>query len=133
MRFLNHLDKSETCIAVDDKHLILGEYFRLLSPQLAPYLILTALLRQCRVLHKSIAVVEGVAVIPDELKLVVHDRNDRIFVAVALSFSSPCPIVNATDSDWVDWEEGLRDHGIEVIQLCPQLVYSPRDSAEYRA
>ena len=130
LKFLDYLADVEKCIAVDDQHLIFSEYFGLLSQQLAPYEILTRLIRQERVSHREIDVSEGVAVLPNELGRIVQDRNDRKFVAVALSFSMPPPVVNATDSDWVDWEEGLRDNGIEVIQLCPEFVNSLRGSSE---
>ena len=133
LQFLDCLNNGETLLAVDDKHLIFGEYFRLLSQQSYPYDLLTRLIAQGRVSHKEIAVVDGVAVIPHELERIVHDRSDRKFVAVSLSHSPPAPVVNATDSDWVDWEEALSDNGIEVIQLCPELVNSPRESAELRA
>lgn len=130
LEFLEHLDHCDKRIAVDNRHLIFGEYFRLLSQQLAPYDLLTRLMAQGRVLERAVAVADGVACLPNDLERLVHDRDDRKFVAVALSFSSPPPVVNATDSDWVDWERGLRDHGIEVIQLCPELVNTPRGTSE---
>ena len=133
LKFLDSLADVEKCIAVDDQHLILGEYFGLLSQQFAPYEILTRLMRQERVLQRKIDVSEGIAILPNELERLVHDRNDRKFVAVSLSFSSLPPVVNAADRDWVSWEVGLRDHGIEVIQLCPELVNSPRGSSEQSA
>ena len=133
LEFLYYLNDNKKCIAVDDQHLILGEYFGLLSQQFIPHLILTEIMRDKRVSKREIDVFEGMAVLPDELGRIVHDRNDRKFVAVSLAFSTPPPIVNATDSDWADWEAGLRDHGIEVIQLCPELVNAPRDAADHRA
>ena len=133
LKFLNYLDDGGKCIAVDDQHLIFGEYFGLLSQQLASYHLVTRLIRQERVLKRKIDVSEGVAVLPSALERLVNDRNDRKFVAVSLSFSSPPPVVNAADRDWVGWEDGLRDHGIEVIQLCPELVNSPRGTSEQNA
>ena len=133
LKFLDYLDNGEKCIAVDDQHLILGEYFGHLSQQLASYHLLTRLLRQERVLHRQVNVSERIAVLPAALERLVHDRNDRKFVAVSLSFSLPPPVVNATDRDWVGWEDGLRDQGIEVIQLCPAFVISPRGTSEQGA
>lgn len=98
-----------------------------------PYQILTRLMAQGRVLEKFVKVDADGAVLPDEIARIVDDRNDRKFVAVSLALSPPAPIVNATDSDWADWEEGLRDHGIEVIQLCPESVNSPKDPWEHSA
>lgn len=130
LRFLDLLDDGETCIAVDDQHLIFGEYFGLLSQQLASFHLLTDLIRQERVLQRQIDVSEGAAVLPNALERLVHDRSDRKFVAVSLSFASIPPVVNASDRDWVDWEDGLGDYGIEVIQLCPEVVHAPRSPAE---
>ena len=85
------------------------------------YRVFEALFRDGSVLYQQIRVVGGIAEIGDELRSVVHDDDDRKFVAVALSFSTPPPIVNATDSDWEGWIDALRERGIEVLQLCPEL------------
>lgn len=90
-------------------------------------------MRGGRVLYQQIRVVDGVAEICDELRSVVHDDDDRKFVAVALTFSTPPPIVNATDSDWVGWKDALRKRGIEVIQLCPELFACSHDATERSA
>ena len=60
LKFLDYMDDGEKCIAVDDQHLIFGEYFGLLSQQLASYHLLTRLIRQERVLQRKIDVSEGV-------------------------------------------------------------------------
>lgn len=133
LQFVDRLDNSKERIAVDDGYLIFSEYFRLLSQQLAPHDALIRLMAQGRVVEMHVKVDDEGVVLPDELAGIVHDRDDRKFVAVSLACSPPAPIVNATDSDWVDWEECLRDHGVEVIQLCPEVVHAPRDSAERRA
>ena len=85
------------------------------------YRVLDALMRGDQVSYRPIRVVDGIAEIGNLLRSVVDDDDDRKFVAVALSFSTPPPIVNATDSDWVRWIDALRNRGIEVIQLCPEL------------
>ena len=123
LKFLNSLTASGSRIAVDDSHLVFGEYFRLMSEQLAPYSILTRLLAQGRVLYRHIDVVNKIAVIPDEIERIVDDKSDRKFVAISLTFLPPTrpPIVNATDSDWRDWEKALAGYDVEVIQLCPGL------------
>jgi len=97
------------------------------------YRILDALINTCRVHYKAISVVDGIAEICDELRSIVDDDDDRKFVAVALTFSTPPPIVNATDSDWVGWKDALRKRGIEVIQLCPELFDCSHESAERSA
>ena len=121
--FVQSLVDSESSIAVDYGHLILGEYYTNLSQQFDSYVILTELMAQGKVLQKHIAIVDGVAKLPNEIERTVQDEDDRKFVAVSLAFlpMPPPPIVNATDSDWAKCEQGLSEHGVEVIQLCPEL------------
>ncbi len=66
----------------------------------------------------------GHGCLPPELEKVVHDRSDRKFVAVAvkdLSQGGDSTIINAVDSDWCDWEDALRRHGITVRHLIDDL------------
>jgi hypothetical protein len=66
----------------------------------------------------------GHGCLPPKLEMVVHDRSDRKFVAVALkdrSQGGESTIVNAVDSDWCDWEEKLKPFGIEVRHLIDDL------------
>ena len=44
------------------------------------------------------------------------DRSDRKFAA--LSKREKVPVVNATDSDWLEAEDLLRKHGIHVEFVC---------------
>jgi hypothetical protein len=62
--------------------------------------------------------------LPLELEKVVHDRSDRKFVAAALidlSEGGQSTIINAVDTDWCDWEEALKRHGIAVTHLIEGL------------
>lgn len=88
------------------------------------YRILDTLINTGRVHYKAIRVIEDIAEICDELESVVDDNDDRKFVAVALAFAQPPPIVNATDPGWKRWEGALADHGVNVCQLCPELFDS---------
>jgi hypothetical protein len=66
----------------------------------------------------------GDGCLPAELEKVVHDRSDRKFVAVAvndLAQGGKSTIVNAVDSDWFDWEDALKPHGITVRHLIDDL------------
>jgi hypothetical protein len=66
----------------------------------------------------------GVGCLPPELEKVVHDRSDRKFVAAALidlSEGGQSTIINAVDTDWCDWEEALKRHGIAVTHLIEGL------------
>jgi hypothetical protein len=53
---------------------------------------------------------------PNDPALEGFDRSDRKFVAVALVAS--VPVVNATDSDWVNHDGALSAHGLEISYLC---------------
>lgn len=60
---------------------------------------------------------------PTDPTLAGFDPSDRKFVAVALShganYAGEIPqIVNATDSDWVNYEAALAPHGITIEFLC---------------
>lgn len=50
------------------------------------------------------------------------DRDDRVFVAVALASDAKPAILNATDTDWWDYPEALGRHGVEIEFLCPELM-----------
>jgi len=68
----------------------------------------------------------GDASLPAELNAIVHDRSDRKFVAVALADDGQSSIVNACDTDWLGWEEGLQAAGIEVEQLLGEWCEEKR-------
>lgn len=61
---------------------------------------------------------------PDDPDLASFDRDDRKFVAVALASKSDPRVLNASDTDWRDYREPLRRHGVEVEFLCPELMLS---------
>lgn len=50
------------------------------------------------------------------------DRSDRKFVAVANTHKDKPPILQATDSKWWGWKDGLAEIGIAVQFLCPEYV-----------
>ncbi len=58
---------------------------------------------------------------PDDISLASFDKSDRKFVAVAVKSKYSPKIVNATDSDWFNFEDAFKKHGIEILQLCPNL------------
>ena len=55
---------------------------------------------------------------PNDVRLVPFDPSDRKFVAVAAACPSRPPILQATDSKWLDWLDALLDHGIHVVLVC---------------
>jgi hypothetical protein len=50
------------------------------------------------------------------------DPDDRKFVAAARASVRDPVILNATDSDWDQFEHALARHGVVVLQLCPGEV-----------
>jgi hypothetical protein len=59
---------------------------------------------------------------PNDPALEGFDRADKKFVAVALASHRQPRIINATDSDWWHFRRELRDHGVTIEFLCPQLM-----------
>jgi hypothetical protein len=57
---------------------------------------------------------------PDDPAIATFDLSDRKFVQVALSHPERPPILNATDSDWRDFEAPLAAYGVRVEFLCPE-------------
>lgn len=63
------------------------------------------------------------AYLDEFLTVLVHDKSDRKLVAATLAAIEEygeCLIANAGDTDWYDWEDGLRKHGVEVEQIIPE-------------
>lgn len=56
---------------------------------------------------------------PNDEALAGFDPNDRKFVAAARASVRDPVILNATDSDWGQFERPLAQHGVVVEQLCP--------------
>ncbi|KEF41996.1 MAG: hypothetical protein ER33_08345 [Cyanobium sp. CACIAM 14] len=74
---------------------------------------------------------DGNALLPSPLETVVQDRSDRKMVAACLAsirLQRPCLIAFAGDTDWHDWEEALREHGVELEPIIE--AWSRRRHAE---
>jgi len=65
---------------------------------------------------------------PADPRLRGFDKDDRKYVAVALSSHRNPPVLNAVDSDWWDYRQALESHGVRIVFLCPALF--PGCSAE---
>ena len=69
---------------------------------------------------------------PDDARLVNFDPPDRVFVAVAAAHAERPPIMQATDSKWLAWEQALRDHNIAVELLCPDDIQTFHEKKAFK-
>jgi hypothetical protein len=58
------------------------------------------------------------AAFPADPALAAFDRSDRKFVAAVLTHPERPPVLNATDSDWWDYRDALRPHGVTIRFVC---------------
>lgn len=116
-------------IVIDDANFIMTEYERRLHFQGAPGVgdmfyrhvfdnqYITAKVQ--RVLIHSTA--DGsFQEFPNDPSLNGFDPDDHMFVAVALESSRNPKILNAVDNDWKQFQTKLMNHGLVVVQLCPE-------------
>lgn len=61
---------------------------------------------------------ERVARLPEALEAVVNDKSDRKLVAAAIITGAP--IINVSDTDWLDWEPTLKAFGVVHTALLPE-------------
>ena len=73
---------------------------------------------------------ETIAILSQELEVIVQDREDRKWVAASISaldnLDEECPIVYGAESDWFRIEDDLRTHGICFLKLLPDEWYERR-------
>ena len=127
---LSHI-MDECCLLLDDRHLILGEYERNLDPSGQPGLgdvfykwlfYNQANPEHCRKIPLKTHADREFEEFPDDPNLESFDRDDRKFVAVALASGTAPKVLNASDRDWWRYRQALRQHGVEVVFLCPDLM-----------
>ena len=113
-------------VFVDDKYLILGEYYNAIQRlKGAPGIfhrffkyVNTYMYNGDRVCQASITLTSDESHGFEELPENELDPSDRKFLAVAMV--AEAEILNATDSDWSEQEALMRVLGVKVRQLCPQ-------------
>ena len=119
-------------VVLDDSDRILAEYRRQLSPSGQPGVgdrfmkwlwDNRANAEVCRsvVITPTPSDPEDFLEFPQDDRLTQFDRNDRKFVAVAKASNLHPPILNASDSDWWDYENVLADNGVHVKHICPDI------------
>ena len=63
---------------------------------------------------------------PDDPNLGGFDPSDRKFVAIAISSGKNPQVLNAVDTDWWNFRRALRQHGVRVKFLCPDMMEERR-------
>lgn len=119
-------------VVLDDGGRILDEYTRHLSrsgqPGAGDFFMKWIWLNQsvperCEQVHIAPLVndPENFSEFPTDSRLESFDRSDRKFVAVVKASQKRPTILNATDTDWWDHRVALKDNGVVVEFLCPEL------------
>ena len=65
------------------------------------------------------------AAFPAVPELAGFDPSDRKFVAAARTHPANPPVVNATDTDWHEHQEALRQQGVRLEFVCPAEMLRP--------
>jgi hypothetical protein len=114
-------------IIIDDAGAILEEYRRYHSPSGQPGVgdrffreILINFTGKVLRVHLSKRSDGSYEDFPIDARLSAFDANDRKFAAVARR--AAVPVLNATDTDWLDHREALADSGIVVEFVCGHRV-----------
>ena len=124
---LEGIIRGEEKLVLDDMWAILGEYIRNLRSSGEPGAgdrFLLWLLRnkdtQCDLV--SITPVNGsdnaFEEFPDDPALNDFDLADRKFIAVACAHSASPPILQAVDSQWLDFRDAFHRNGVTVEFIC---------------
>lgn len=66
---------------------------------------------------------------PRDPRLNTFDRDDRKWVALALTAGQDVQIVNAVDSDYAGHAEALSDAGLSILELCPDSLKASSGSS----
>ena len=122
---------NECLVLLDDYNLILNEYKNRLrlSGQPGPGDAFFKWLydnqanpEHCRQVNVHLHPAREFEEFPKDPDLDSFDRSDRKFVAVALASGVEPKILNASDTDWWHHFHELKQHGIEIVFLCPELM-----------
>lgn len=115
--WVHDLEGEQKCLLIHP--VMLDEYRKKLSEQDYGHQVILNKLQTCEYIPIEIDD-HGDAVIPAELEPVIHDRADRKWVAASLQATADGKknrIINACDTDWMEWEDTLSEANIEVEQL----------------
>ena len=118
-------------LLLDDKGLILREYRNHLSPSGQPgpgdaffkwIWENQANEDSCRTVPVACHADRAFEEFPNDPSLSSFDMSDRKFVAVAIACGTDPKVLNASDTDWWNYRQVLRRHGVLVKFLCPGLM-----------
>lgn len=118
-------------LLVDDRNLIRDEYMRNLNMSGQPgpgdrflqwFWYNQENKERCRKVAITPNDERGFDEFPDDPDLAKFDPDDRKFAAVAIAAGSAPKVLNASDTDWRDYRQELRRHGVEVDFICPALM-----------
>ena len=124
---LEGIIRGEKKLVLDDRWIILSEYIRNLrssgEPGAGDRFLLWILMNkdeQCDLV--SIMSVDGseneFEEFPDDPALNDFDPADRKFIAVACAHPEKPPILQAVDSQWLDFRNAFRRNGVTVEFIC---------------
>jgi hypothetical protein len=128
---LRRFDRDECRLLLDNAYHIVNEYKHLLNQSGQPgpgdaflrWALTNMHSRRCELVSitpSGDSGDKGFVEFPDDPKLNNFDLSDRKFVAVIRAHPEQPPLLNATDSDWLQAREALEANGVRVVFLCPQ-------------
>ena len=133
---LEGIVRGEEKLVLDNGWIILGEYLRNLrstgEPGAGDSFLRWILMNKddrCDLIH--ITPVAGseneFEEFPDDPALADFDPDDRKFIAVAVAHSEKPPILQAVDSQWWDFHNAFRQHGVTVEFICEADIQRLRE------
>ena len=136
-RELVRFQESDDRLVLDDENLIRDEYERnmpfntRMGAQEYGLFVLQDKLDRDQVNWVFFDFIEGngerIAVLSDELCVIVTDREDRKWIAAAMAhaglYESVSPITYGAESDWYVIEDALAPYGIQFRRLLPREWY----------
>ncbi len=126
--WLHEFANADTRLVLDGRGKILDEYSNKLKYSEFARQVVIEKMSKNAVDYVDIEYDEyGHAILEDSLAQFIHDLSDRKMVAAVLDAQTSCPpcfLANASDTDWYDWEEVLKENGIEVEQIIHDWAHA---------